>query len=105
MTMRQILIVEDVEMIADFMNLVLCRHGYQVSGVVASGEDAVSVALATAPDLVLMDIRLEGFIDGIEAAEKIRQKRDVPVVFVSAYTDTATIHRAMATGAAGYVIK
>lgn len=105
MKMRQILIVEDVQMIADFMDLVLCRHGYQVSGVVASGEDAVSMALTTSPDLVLMDIRLEGFIDGIEAAEKIRQNSDIPVVFVSAYTDTATIHRAMATGAAGYVIK
>ena len=105
MKMRQILIVEDVEMIADFMNLVLSRHGYEVTGVIASGEDAVTAALTTAPDLVLMDIRLEGFIDGIEAAARIRKRSDTPIVFVSAHTDTGIIYKAMATGASGYLIK
>ncbi len=105
MKMRQILIVEDVVMIADFMKLVLCRHGWQVSGVTASGEEAVAVAHATSPDLVLMDIRLNGFIDGIEAAERIRSHRNIPIVFVSAYTDIDIIQRAMATGASGYIIK
>lgn len=105
MKKRQILIVEDVDLIADFMDLLLCRHGYQVAGVVASGKDAVTAALTTSPDLVLMDIRLEGFMDGIEAAEKIRQNSDTPIVFVSAHTDTGIIYKAMATGANGYIIK
>jgi len=105
MNSRRILIVEDVTMIADFMALILGRHGFQVSGIVTSGEEAVKVACETSPDLVLMDIRLEGFVDGIEAAEKIRSFCNVPVVFVSAHTDAAIIQRAMATGANGYLIK
>jgi CheY-like chemotaxis protein len=105
MEMCQILIVEDVVMISDFMKLVLSRHGWQVSGVTASGEEAVATALATSPDLVIMDIRLYGFIDGIEAAERIRSHRNIPIVFVTAYTDIDIIQRAMATGASGYIIK
>jgi len=103
--MRQILIVEDVVMIADFMKMVLSRRGWKVSGVTASGEEAVAAALATSSDLVLMDIRLDGFIDGIEAAERIRSHRNIPIVFVSAYTDFDIIKRAMATGASGYIVK
>jgi CheY-like chemotaxis protein len=105
MKMRQILIVEDVVMIADFMKLVLSRHGWQVSGITASGEEAVASALTTSPDLVLMDIRLAGFIDGIEAAERIRSQRRIPIVFVSAYTDFDIIQKAMETGASGYIVK
>jgi CheY-like chemotaxis protein len=105
MKIRKILIVEDVDLIADFMKLVLDRHGFQVSGLTASGEEAVALALAASPDLVLMDIRLNGFIDGIEAAERIRSHRNIPIVFVSAYTDIDIIQRAMAVGASGYIIK
>ncbi len=101
----KVLIVEDIEMIADFMQLVLGRHGCQVSAVVSSGEEAVTAALTTCPDLVLMDIKLEGFVDGIEAAERIRKCCDIPIVFVSAYTDTSVIQKAMATGASCYIIK
>jgi DNA-binding response OmpR family regulator len=105
MSSHRILIVEDVTMIADFMALILGRHGYQVSGIVSTGEEAVKVAGETSPDLVLMDIKLEGFVDGIEAADKIRRFCNVPVVFVSAHTDAAIIQRAIATGASGYLIK
>jgi len=105
MSRRRILIVEDIAMIADFMALILNRHGYDVAGVVATGEEAIEAAGLAAPDLVLMDVRLEGFIDGVEAASRIRKNCDVPVVFVSAHTDPAIITKAMAAGANSYLIK
>ena len=105
MKTRRILIVEDVTMIADFMALILNRHGYQVAGIVARGDDAYEAVRATNPDLVLMDIKLEGLTDGIEAAAKIRNNFSIPVVFVSAHTEPAVIARAMTTGANGYIIK
>jgi DNA-binding response OmpR family regulator len=101
----RILIVEDIEMIADFMQLVLIRHGFEVTGVVSSGEDAVNTVVDTSPDLVLMDIKLRGFVDGIEAAQIIRSNSDIPVVFVSAHTEPDIIGKALATGANGYLIK
>jgi DNA-binding response OmpR family regulator len=105
MSRRRILIVEDVSMIADFMELILDRHGFQVSGKVATGEEAIQAACETSFDAVLMDIKLEGFIDGIEAAVSIRRHCNIPVVFVSAHTEADIIQRAMATGANGYLIK
>ena len=105
MNKRQILIVEDVPMISDFMELILSRQGYRITATVVSGEEAVTAALTTSPDLVLMDIRLVGPVDGIEAAERIRRASDIPIVFVSAHTDLDVIQKAMATGASGYIIK
>jgi CheY-like chemotaxis protein len=105
MSNRRILIVEDMSMIADFMALILNRHGYQVTGICATGEEAVKAACSLHPDLILMDIKLEGFVDGIEAADSIRRNHNIPVVFVSAHTEAAIISRAMATGANGYLIK
>jgi CheY-like chemotaxis protein len=105
MNTRRILIVEDVEMIANFMELVLYRHGYLVTGIATSGEEAISAAQACPPDLVLMDIKLQGCVDGIEAAEIIRSSSDIPIVFVSAYTEPDMIKKALATGASGYIIK
>lgn len=101
----RILIVEDVGMIADFMGLILSHHGYRISGVVASGEEAVAAALRTCPDLVLMDIKIEGVMDGITAAELIREKCDVPIIYVTAYTEKAVIDRAMQTQPAACLCK
>lgn len=105
MTPRKILIVEDVDMIADYIRMVLTRHGYQSPDAVASGEEAVETIFAAPPDLVLMDIKLDGLINGIEAAEIIRRQFDIPIVFVSAHPEPAIVNRAMATGAAGYLVK
>jgi CheY-like chemotaxis protein len=105
MEKRQILIVEDVPMISDYMELVLSRQGYRVAAAVPSGEEALVAAQTAAPDLVLMDIRLAGSMDGIETAERIRQAHGIPIVFVSAYTELDVIQKAMATGASGFIIK
>jgi len=102
---RQILIVDDMPMISDYMELILSHQGFQVTATVTSGEEAIIAALTTFPDLVLMDIRLAGLMDGIETADRIRRVSYVPIVFVSAYTELDVIQRAMATGASGYIIK
>ncbi len=101
----KILIVEDVRMIAEYMELILFHHGYRVSGVVASGEEAVVTALKTRPDLVLMDIKIDGVIDGITAAAMIRDQSDIPIIYVTAYTDRAVFERAMSTNPSAYLHK
>jgi CheY-like chemotaxis protein len=105
MGVARILIVEDDNETADFLNLLLSKNGYCVTDVVATGEGAVVVALNTHPDLILMDIKLNGNIDGIMAREQIKKSSDIPVIFVSAYGDKDVIDRAMQTKPAGYVVK
>ena len=105
MKKRRILIVEDVPMISEFIELVLSRQGYRIAAIVRSGEEAVAATRTIPFDLVLMDIRLAGPMDGIETAESIRSMIDIPIVFVSAYTELDVIQRAVATGASGYIIK
>lgn len=105
MKKHQILIVEDIAMIANFIQLVLHRHGFEVTGIATSGEEAIRSAADTCPDLILMDIKLRGYVDGIEAAHIIRSNTDIPVVFVSAHTEPDMIDDALATGAQGYIIK
>lgn len=100
-----ILIVEDVGMIADYMELILSRNGYRIAGVVSSGEEAVAAVHKAYPDLVLMDIKIHGEIDGISAAGMIRELSEVPIVYVSAYTDRSVIARAMATRPSAYLFK
>lgn len=83
----------------------LKRLGYEVSGAAASGEEAVVKALHLKPDIILMDILLKGEMDGIEAARRIIQEIDIPIVFVTAFSDDSTIQRAKAANPFGYVLK
>lgn len=105
MTPAKILIVEDNLIVARDIQQQLQRIGHSVVGVTARGEDAVELAVATTPDLVLMDIRLDGEMDGIEAAQKIRDQVQVPVVYLTAYADDQTLHRARSTEPFGYILK
>ena len=88
-----ILIVEDERLVAGHIEDMVKRLGYQSVGIADSGEDAVRLTRERTPDLVLMDIRLRGEIDGIEAAEVIRKEAGLPVIYLSAYADNATIER------------
>lgn len=101
----RILLVEDEPIIAAGIATKLKQLGYELAGQAASGENAVRLAESTEPDLVLMDISLEGRIDGIEAAGRIRTKRDVPVIFLTAYADETTVARATSHDPFGYVVK
>ena len=100
-----ILIVEDEAIVsADIANK-LRKLGYEVAGSTGTGEEAVEIARRQRPSLVLMDIRLAGTMDGIATAEVIRQECQVPVVFLTAHSDKATLQRARQAEAFGYILK
>jgi PAS domain S-box-containing protein len=105
MSKKQILVVEDESIVAEDIKRCLENLGYAVSAVVNSGEGAIKKAGETRPDLVLMDIMLQGKMDGIEAAGKIRSDFDIPVVYLTAYGDESIQERAKLTEPFGYIIK
>jgi CheY-like chemotaxis protein len=100
-----ILIVEDEGIVAMDLENRLKGLGYSVSGVAATGEDAIRKATEARPDLVLMDIRLRGDMDGIEAARAIQARSHIPVVYVTALADRDTLQRSETTEHHGYVVK
>ena len=101
----QILVVEDESVIAADIKDCLENLGYAVPAMAVSGEAAIAAAIATCPDLVLMDIRLKGEMDGIQAAEQIWNRLRIPVVYSTGHSDRSTMARAKATGPFGYVLK
>jgi DNA-binding NtrC family response regulator len=102
---RSILIVEDEAVVAEDLQHRLDGLGYEIAGWATNAADALVFAEDTAPDLVLMDIRLRGEMDGVEAASAIRDRVEVPVVFVTALADADTLERAKAADPLGYVVK
>jgi PAS domain S-box-containing protein len=100
-----ILVVEDEAITAMNLQLRLQHMGYDVPDIVAKGEDAIDKAREIRPDLLLMDIILAGQIDGIEAARQIRLTNDIPVIYLSAYTDNMLSERAKHTEPFGYLSK
>ncbi len=101
----KILIVEDEAIIAMEMESQLMGLGYEVTSIVDTGEKAIKKAEEDKPNLILMDIRIKGEIDGIEAAEEIRSRFGIPVVFSTAYLDEERIEQAKITMPFGYVLK
>ena len=100
-----ILIVEDEALIASYIEEVLGESGFHVAGIAASGPEAVSLAAETSPVLALVDIRLTGPIDGIELACALRQKFDLPAIFLSGLVDGETTRRAAAAQPLGFLPK
>lgn len=101
----RILVVEDDGIIAFDIMARLAEFGYGDVAVAATGADAIRQAEEIRPDLVFMDITLKGDMDGIEAAEIIRNRLGTPVVFITAHSDPPVRDRAMATSPAGYILK
>ena len=101
----RILIVEDEAIVAESLKDQLINLGYQVCGTAANGEDAMRIMEHSEPDLVMMDIMLEGPMDGVEVAGRIREKNEIPVIFLTAYSDNETLQRAKITEPFGYLIK
>jgi two-component system, cell cycle sensor histidine kinase and response regulator CckA len=101
----KILIVEDEAIIAETTQRSLLKLGYTVTGVAISAAEAIRLAKATSPDLVLMDISIKGAEDGITAAIALNKEFDVPVVFLTAHTDPATLERARTALPFGYLVK
>jgi CheY-like chemotaxis protein len=101
----QVLVVEDESTIAITIEDTLKSFGYSVPAIVCSGEQAIQKVAEMQLDLVLMDIRLEGIMDGVEAAEQIRSDFNIPVVYLTAYMDDSTVQRAMITEPFGFILK
>lgn len=102
---RSILIVEDERITAEDMKETLLHFGYHVPAIAATGESAVEKAGEHRPDLILMDIFLAGKMNGIEAAEQIGNRYDIPIIFLTAFADQQITERAKITGAYGYILK
>lgn len=100
-----ILIVEDETIVAKDIQTSLKNLGYSVTAVVSSGEKAIKEIENKKPDLVMMDIMLKGGMSGIDAAQIIKDRFNIPVVFLTAYADDSTIEKAKVTEPYGYIIK
>ena len=100
-----ILVVEDERVVAMDIKNSLTKLGYQVSDICARAEEAVSKCFELRPELVLMDIRLKGEMDGISAAQEIKDKFSIPVVYLTAHADEKTLERAKVTEPFGYLVK
>ena len=101
----KILIVEDEVLVAKDLQHTLQNLGYDVSAAVSSGPKAIESVEKEKPDLILMDIVLQGEMDGIETAKQIRSRFNVPVVYLTAHTDQKTVERAKITNPFGYIVK
>ena len=99
------MIVDDDVVIAMGLQELLSSKGYEVVGIVDSAVEAINRARDLQPDLILMDIKLPGELDGIDAAEKIMKEHDIPVIFVTGYSDEGVIERAKRLNPLGYITK
>src|SRR6266545_2374935 len=99
------LIIEDEILIAEELRERLSRLGFYVIAAVDSADEGIAIATRERPDLVLMDIRLKGEKDGVQAAKEIRQQVDVPIVYLTAHSDELTVDRAKETEHDGFILK
>jgi len=105
MANTRIMIVEDEWTVAEDIKISLQNLGYTISSVTSSGKEAIQKAEEDRPDLVLMDIVLQGEMDGIEAANQIRSRFNIPIVYLTAYADDKVLERAKITEPFGYIVK
>jgi signal transduction histidine kinase len=105
MNPSRVLLVEDERIVALNLRRQLAKLGYTVAAVAASGEEALRQIEAQRPDVVLMDIRIEGPFDGIETTARISPELMVPVIYLTAHAEDATLERARATKPSGYLVK
>jgi DNA-binding response OmpR family regulator len=105
MKTARILLVENSSLLASLLPLQLTKHGYQVVRVVKTGEEAVETAANTPLDIVLMDIDLDGEMDGIAAAAALRHIQDIPLVFTTSHSDREIQKRVQANGPAICLLK
>ncbi|HPB83682.1 MAG TPA: response regulator, partial [Spirochaetota bacterium] len=101
----KILIIEDEVFIGLSLEAELSRAGYDITGIAATGDEAIKKAAETVPDILLMDIHLAGDMDGLEAAKTIRENRDIPVIFMSGYADEIIQVRADSFNPIAFLIK
>jgi len=101
----KILIAEDEKIIGIDIKKILIKFGYEVTSIVGTGIDVIEKAELENPDLILMDIKLIGLLDGIEAAKIISFKHRTPIIFLTALNNKETIQRIKGSGAFGFLLK
>ena len=102
---KRILIAEDESIIAMDIKRIIEKEGYEVTSVAASAIDVIEKTEFHKPDLILMDIKLNGLLDGIEASKIISFKHKIPIIFVTALNNKETIQRIKSSGAFGFLLK
>lgn len=101
----RILIVEDDMIIGANLSLQLVNLGYEVTGIESRGEEALAHAMANTPDIILMDINLKGKMNGIETVSAIQNKKDIPIIYLTANSDEATFSKARETRPRAFITK
>ncbi len=105
MAKTNVLVVEDESIVSKDIQHSLKKLGYNVVGAASTGEKAFELAMSERPDIILMDIMLKGNINGIETAERVKRELNIPVIYLTAYADEATLAKAKVTEPYGYIIK
>lgn len=105
MSKINVLVIEDESIVSKDLQHSLTKLGYNVVGAASNGEKAIELAGLKNPNIILMDIMLKGDMNGIEAAEKIKELYSVPIVFLTAYSDESTLSKAKITEPYGYILK
>lgn len=105
MSKINVLVVEDESIVSKDIQQSLKKLGYNVVGASATGEQAIELAKSELPDVVLMDIMLKGNMNGIQAAERIKDELSIPIIFLTAYADESTLSKAKITEPHGYILK
>ena len=100
-----VLVVEDESIVSKDIQHSLKKLGYTIVGSAATGEKAYELATTLNPDIILMDIMLKGEMNGIETVEKIKKETNIPIIYLTAYADKATLEKAKITEPYGYIIK
>jgi len=103
--MHRVMVVDDEAVITTQLEERLASMGYAVVGAASSGEEALEMAKQVEPDIILMDIVMPGTLDGIDAAKEVREKLDIPVIFLTAYADDRLVKKASHVGPFGYIVK
>ena len=105
MNLINVLVVEDESIVSKDIQQSLKKLGYNIAGVASTGEKAIEIADKSRPDIVLMDIMLKGDMTGIQAAEILKKKWNIPIIYLTAYADESTLNKAKVTEPYGYIIK
>jgi len=101
----RVLVVEDEPHVAEVLKARLESYAYIVCGMAVSGDDAIHLADISHPDIIMMDIKLNGELDGIETADRIRMHHDIPVIYLTAFSDEHLLERVKITEPFGYIVK
>lgn len=105
MVKSRILIVEDERITSDHLRRLLKRRGYEIAGIASNGHEALDQMKHDRPDLMLVDVGLPGTFDGVQIAQRARQDYEIPVVFLTAFSDPDTIRRARESEPYGFIVK